>query len=144
VHRSREVLVRLPPGASFKVVRPRRRPRRRRKSELPAANANVVDRLPLPWERMPWEADSTSPTWGADPIVAPAPAANAPTSAPAAHEALLVDAKEAARMWGCTLGAFRQRVQRGQIPKWVIRRTGRRVEFIRAKLFDFIEGGAKR
>lgn len=53
----------------------------------------------------------------------------------AAHEdALLVDAPRAARIMGISIQAFRQRVQRGQIPRRAIVRTGRRTQFIRARL----------
>jgi hypothetical protein len=46
----------------------------------------------------------------------------------------LVDADEAARILGITMLAFRHRVQRGMVPLSAIVRTGRRVQFIRAKL----------
>lgn len=53
---------------------------------------------------------------------------------PTAPEPALIDAPEAARVLGITPLAFRQRVQRGQIPRAAIHRTGRRVQFVRAKL----------
>lgn len=47
---------------------------------------------------------------------------------------VLIDAPEAARLMGITLMAFQQRVQRGKIPRSAIIRSGRRVQFVRARL----------
>lgn len=46
----------------------------------------------------------------------------------------LVDAPAAAEIMSIKLQAFQQRVQRGQIPRNAIVRTGRRVQFIPSKL----------
>ncbi|HXX65852.1 MAG TPA: hypothetical protein VEK07_01640 [Polyangiaceae bacterium] len=61
-------------------------------------------------------------------------ATSAASPAPASPEPVLIDAPAAARLLGITPLAFRQRVQRGQIPRAAIVRTGRRQQFIRAKL----------
>lgn len=53
---------------------------------------------------------------------------------PSELEAALIDAKEAAALMGINEAAFRQRVQRGQIPRAAIVRTGKRQQFVRSKL----------
>ncbi len=47
---------------------------------------------------------------------------------------VLIDAPEAAHLMGILLMCFQQRVQRGRIPRHAIVRTGRRVQFVRARL----------
>ncbi len=65
---------------------------------------------------------------------------------PAAEpEALLIDAKEAARIRGCSLAALRKLVERDLLPAGCVKRfgqrtkrypRGRRVMFVRAKLVE--------
>ena len=62
------------------------------------------------------------------------PANSQPVELAVAGPSVLVDAEEAARLIGITTAAFRQRKQRGQIPRSAIVRAGRRVQFVRSKL----------
>jgi hypothetical protein len=59
-----------------------------------------------------------------------------------AEPSLLVDYPEAARLLGTTPGALRVRVSAGAIPSRCIRRTGRRVQFVREQLIRWV-GGAR-
>jgi hypothetical protein len=68
------------------------------------------------------------------PIDAATQANSHPLELAGAAPSVLVDAAEAARLIGIKTPAFRQRVQRGQIPRSAIVLTGRRVQFIRSKL----------
>jgi flagellar biosynthesis/type III secretory pathway protein FliH len=47
---------------------------------------------------------------------------------------LLVNAREAARLLGITTAALRKRVHPGQVARGAIKFTGRRVQFVRARL----------
>ena len=55
---------------------------------------------------------------------------------------LLVDADEAARLLDITRAALDKRVARAQMPLGSIKRTGRRIQFVRAKLIE-ARGGAR-
>lgn len=55
---------------------------------------------------------------------------------------LLVDADEAARLLDITRAALDKRVARAQMPVGSIKRTGRRIQFVRAKLIE-ARGGAR-
>lgn len=55
---------------------------------------------------------------------------------------LLVDRREAARLLGISVEALDKRVQRSQLPPGALKRTGRRLQFVRAKLLD-ARGGAR-
>lgn len=55
---------------------------------------------------------------------------------------LLVDAEEAARLLDITRAALDKRVARRQMPVGSIKRTGRRIQFVRAKLIE-ARGGAR-
>ena len=47
---------------------------------------------------------------------------------------LLVNANEAARLLGISTAALRKRVYRGQVARGAIKFTGRRIQFVRARL----------
>jgi hypothetical protein len=47
---------------------------------------------------------------------------------------LLVNAHEAARLLGISAAALRKRVHRGQVARGAIKFTGRRIQFVRARL----------
>lgn len=57
---------------------------------------------------------------------------------------ILVCYREAARLLGVTVEALAQRVSRGQIPHSCIRRTGRRVQFVRSKLGEMKSAPSRR
>jgi hypothetical protein len=57
---------------------------------------------------------------------------------------LLVDYGEAARLLGIEVGALRVRVSGGKVPNSCIKRTGRRVQFIRSRLVEWLDGRDRR
>lgn len=57
---------------------------------------------------------------------------------------LLIDYPEAARLLGIEPGALKVRVSDGRIPTNCIKRTGRRVQFIRSRLVEWIDGRDRR
>ena len=54
-------------------------------------------------------------------------------------EKLLIGYTEAAALLDITPVALRSRVMRGAVPSYVIKRTGRRVQFFRPRLVEWLE-----
>jgi len=53
---------------------------------------------------------------------------------------LLLDFAEAGVLFGITEAALRKRYFRGQVPIHLVKRTGDRVQFIRARVIEYLEG----
>ncbi len=64
---------------------------------------------------------------------------NSAEATKAAPPSALIDAAEAAQILGITEAALRSRLARGEIPNASVKRTGRRVQYIRARLQAWVE-----
>lgn len=82
------------------------------------------------------EDDLTRPLTAAEQfgVIACVTAARARATSIQSAPSLLIDYPDAARLLGISVEALQQRVSRGQVPRSAVVRTGRRVQFVRARL----------
>lgn len=67
-------------------------------------------------------------------VHAPMRPAETPSPAPTVTVPIFIDYPEVAHLLGISVDALKQRVARGQFPRHAVKRTGRRVQFIRTKV----------